>query len=130
VRARLIKPELHEYAPLARCSRDARLVFIGLLNLADDDGNVSLNPAFIRSRLFSQDDTPFSDIEGWIIELCESPGILEACSNTARRHQRSVVLVRSAHCFRVRSTTSDDVPCERPKLREDGEVRESGVAAR
>lgn len=55
---RTIKPEFWQDERLARVSRDARLLFIGLLNLADDFGTLRGNPHLIRGQVF-----PFENID-------------------------------------------------------------------
>jgi len=51
-RIRTIKPEFWLNEELAACSAYARLLAIGLLNIADDAGYFNANPALIKSAIF------------------------------------------------------------------------------
>lgn len=55
-RIRSIKPDFWADEKLATVSRDARLLFIGLISMADDEGRMRGNPAFVRSSIFPYDD--------------------------------------------------------------------------
>lgn len=44
----------------------ARLLQIGLINLADDQGRVKAHPAYLRSQLFPYDDVSLDDISDWL----------------------------------------------------------------
>jgi hypothetical protein len=54
-RIRTIKPEFWQDEKLARIPRDARLMFIGLWNIADDEGRLRGSPLFIRAQVFPYD---------------------------------------------------------------------------
>lgn len=51
-RIRTVKPEFWQDEDLAECSEAARLLAIGLLNHADDEGYFKANPKLIRSVVF------------------------------------------------------------------------------
>lgn len=69
-RIRTIKPQFWGDEDLARVPREARLLFIGLWNLADDYGICKRHPAWIKGQLFPYDDDLKSDqIEAWIEAL-------------------------------------------------------------
>lgn len=55
-RIRTIKPEFWTDEKIGSIKRDIRLLFIGLWNLADDDGVLKANPAYIKGQLFAFDD--------------------------------------------------------------------------
>jgi hypothetical protein len=55
-RIRTIKPTIWQSEQLANVPRDARLLFIGLISHADDDGRLRGAPALIRSEVFPYDD--------------------------------------------------------------------------
>ncbi len=59
-RIRQIKPEFYLDDELARCSRDARLLFPGLWMLADRAGRLENRPAKIKAQIFPYD----NDIDG------------------------------------------------------------------
>lgn len=54
-RIRSIKPELWTDERLAECSLSARLLFIGLLNFADDNGNQVYSAKRIKMQVFPAD---------------------------------------------------------------------------
>jgi hypothetical protein len=54
-RIRSIKPEFWSHERLAQCSRDARLLFIGLWNHCDDLGRARAHPALIKGQVFPYD---------------------------------------------------------------------------
>lgn len=55
-RIRTIKPEFWHDEKVGSLKRDERLLYIGLWNLADDDGVCKASPVFIKSSLFPYDD--------------------------------------------------------------------------
>lgn len=69
MRIRTIKPEFWKSESVGRLSRDARLLFIGLWNHADDEGRFRASPALIKAELFPYDDIKPATILGWIKEL-------------------------------------------------------------
>jgi hypothetical protein len=55
-RIRSVKPEFWQDEKLSTVSRDARLLFIGLWNFADEQGRLRGNPKKIRGEVFPYDD--------------------------------------------------------------------------
>jgi hypothetical protein len=51
------------------CSVNARLLFIGMWNFADDLGRLALAPKTIKAQIFPSDDIDFNTIRGMIDEL-------------------------------------------------------------
>jgi len=68
-RIRTIKPEFQQSESMGRVSRDARLLFIELWTLADDEGRSRASSRMLASLLFPFDDDAPSLIEGWLKEL-------------------------------------------------------------
>jgi hypothetical protein len=75
-RIRSIKPELPQSESMGNVSRDARLTFIQLWTLADDEGRLRGNSRMLASLLFPYDDgedghvlTTAKDVEAWMVEL-------------------------------------------------------------
>lgn len=75
-RIRSIKPELPQSESMGNVSRDARLTFIQLFTLADDEGRLRGNSRMLASLLFPYDDgedgrprTTGKDVETWMVEL-------------------------------------------------------------
>ena len=54
-RIRTIKPQFWDDLKIGRLSRDARLLYIGLWNFADDLGVVIADPAWLKSKIFPYD---------------------------------------------------------------------------
>jgi len=69
-RIRSLKPELWQDEKIGRLSRDARLLFVGLITLADDDGRFRALPALILGHVFPYDDDALKRLEKWMAELC------------------------------------------------------------
>lgn len=69
-RIRTIKPEFWDSPDIGDVSRDARLTFIGLWNLADDHGRLEAVPAALKGDLFPyDDDVTVEMVCGWINDL-------------------------------------------------------------
>ena len=72
-RIRTIKPSFWKDQKLGRMKRDVRLMFIGLWNLADDEGVVCADSCIIKSELFPFDeDLRVKTINEWIAQLTEA----------------------------------------------------------
>ncbi|MGR6502839.1 hypothetical protein [Shewanella sp. Koi 1] len=69
-RIRTVKPEFWTDEDLATVSETARLVAIGLLNLADDEGYFNANPRLIECSLFPLTE-PSVSIQECLNQLCE-----------------------------------------------------------
>ena len=74
-RIRTIKPEFPQSESMGRVSREARLCFILLWTLADDEGRLRGNSRMLASLLFPYDDDASDNIDGWLREL-ETEGCL------------------------------------------------------
>jgi len=73
-RIRTIKPEFWTDEKVGELKRDERLLFLGLLNLADDEGVLKATPAFIKGQIFAYDeDLSIADVRGWLdtLVLCK-----------------------------------------------------------
>lgn len=75
-RIRTIKPELPHSETLALVSRDARLLFILLFTIADDEGRARASSRLLASLLYPHDDgmeghirTNSTDVGCWLAEL-------------------------------------------------------------
>lgn len=69
-RIRTIKPEFWTDEKVGELKRDERLLFLGLLNLADDEGIVKATPAFIKGQIFAYDeDLSIADVKVWLDAL-------------------------------------------------------------
>lgn len=68
-RIRTIKPEFPQAESMGRVSRDARLTFVLLWTLADDDGRSRASSRLLASLLYPYDDDAASKMDGWLAEL-------------------------------------------------------------
>lgn len=69
-RIRTIKPDVWEDEAIGRVSRDARLLFIGLITQADDDGRLRGDLRLLRAKIYPYDEgLTAKEIQSWIDEL-------------------------------------------------------------
>jgi hypothetical protein len=68
-RIRTIKPEFPQSESMGRVSRDARLCFVQMWTIADDEGRLRGNSRMLASLLFPYDDDAPGLIDLWISEL-------------------------------------------------------------
>jgi hypothetical protein len=68
-RTRSIKPEFWSDEKLAKVSRDARLLFVGLWTVSDDHAVCKAHPVWLKSQLFPYDDVKISTFSKWLKEL-------------------------------------------------------------
>jgi hypothetical protein len=94
-RIRSIKPEFWTSAQVMECSMNARLMFIGMWNFADDLGRLPMSPKTIKAQIFPSDDISSDGILGMINELSENGLLLtyiigdkEYLQITGWQHQR------------------------------------------
>jgi hypothetical protein len=95
-RIRTIKPSLWGDPDVCRVSRDARLLMIGLISMADDEGRFLGSPAAIAGYVFPNDSIPASRLRKWLDELARTKlihlysidGISYGCFLSWRAHQR------------------------------------------
>lgn len=72
-RIRSLKPEIWDDEALGACTRDARLLFVGLITQADDSGRFRAAPALLRASIFPYDEKLTKDrVEVWIDELADA----------------------------------------------------------
>ena len=68
-RIRSIKPEFWTSEQVMECSPNARLMFIGMWNFADDLGRLPCSPKSIKAQIFPSDEISLDTIRGMINEL-------------------------------------------------------------
>jgi hypothetical protein len=68
-RKRMIEPELWTDEQVSNLSRDARLLFIGLISNADDEGRLKGTPRYLKAVIFPYDDIGASLIDSWLNEV-------------------------------------------------------------
>lgn len=95
-RIRTVKPDFWTDEKIGRLKREERLLFIGLWNLADDQGVIKNSSAYIKGQLFSyDDDLRTQTIDSWLASLINArmlvPFRFEAegylCIRTFNEHQ-------------------------------------------
>jgi hypothetical protein len=75
-RIRTIKPEFPQSETVGKLSRDARLLFIMLWTISDDEGRLRAASRMLASLLYPYDDDARDLIDGWLDEL-EREGCIE-----------------------------------------------------
>ena len=68
-RYRTVKPEFWTSEQVIECSTNARLMFIGMWNFADDAGRLPLSLKSIKAQIFPSDDISLDTIRRMIDEL-------------------------------------------------------------
>lgn len=69
-RIRTVKPEFWTHEKTTACSRDARLLFIGLWNFADDSGRAHDSSRELKMRILpGDDDITSAHVEKWLVDL-------------------------------------------------------------
>lgn len=95
-RIRTIKPEFWEDELIGTLPTEARLLFLGLISHADDEGRFRAHPCVIRSQIFAYDEIKPARVKAWLQQLAELGRIVlyengsqayGAVSNF-RKHQR------------------------------------------
>lgn len=71
-RIRTIKPEFPQSETTGRLSRDARLLFIQLWTIVDDEGRARGSSRMLASLLYPYDDDAPALMQGWLDELQEA----------------------------------------------------------
>lgn len=68
-RKRMISPNFWTDEKLGECSIQERMLFMGLISNADDEGYGRANPKLLKSLIFPYDDLRASDLEKWLSHL-------------------------------------------------------------
>lgn len=85
-RIRTLKPEIWQDPKVGKLSQGARLVFIGLITQADDEGRLEYHPRMLRGRLFLWDDDVTDDtVDQWVTEV-EATGMIRRYSNNGNNY--------------------------------------------
>ena len=71
-RIRTVKPSFWGSGDTAKLSRDARLLALGLVSMADDDGRFLAAATAINGYVFPNDDLPNTKVSKWLDELAAS----------------------------------------------------------
>lgn len=95
-RIRTIKPTIWGDAGVARVSRDARLLMVGLITMADDSGRFLSSPAAVTGHIYPNDSIQPSRVQRWLDELAKQDlihlyridGIAYGCFLKWKKHQK------------------------------------------
>lgn len=68
-RYRTVKPEFWTSEQVVECSTNARLLFVGMWNFADDGGAMKASAKTLKMQVFPADDFTVDDIQGMVDEL-------------------------------------------------------------
>jgi hypothetical protein len=75
-RIRTVKPEIWQDEKVGDLSHSARLLFLGLITMADDEGRLRALSSLILGHVFPYDDVPPARLQRWIGELVNAQQIL------------------------------------------------------
>lgn len=68
-RIRTLKPETWHDERVGKLSRDARLLFVGMITMADDEGRLLAEPSALLGHIFPFDRDAPRKIERWLSEI-------------------------------------------------------------
>ena len=68
-RIRTVKPELWQSPEIMNISHSARLLFVGLITQADDEGRGSADARKLKASIFGGDDITAENVKEWLAEL-------------------------------------------------------------
>jgi hypothetical protein len=54
----------------------ARLLQIGIINMADDQGRMKAHPAYLRSQIFPYDDVLINDVQSWLDQIAANDTLI------------------------------------------------------
>jgi hypothetical protein len=94
-RIRTFKPQFWGSPEIAAMSRDARLLALGLISFADDDGRFVAGISGINGYIFPNDDLPSGRVQKWFGEVVASSfvhvyadsGVKYGCIPSWHNHQ-------------------------------------------
>lgn len=71
-RRRLITPQIWDDAAVAKMTREERLLFVGMITIADDEGRLVASPAHLLGSIFPHDrDVTQQRILAWREAVCK-----------------------------------------------------------
>lgn len=84
-RIRTVKPTFWGDEKVVDLSRDARLLLLGLISLADDEGRFPASLVAITGHVFPHDGLPPTKIRRWLTEI-EAVGIIRLYTDGRREY--------------------------------------------
>jgi hypothetical protein len=121
-RIRTLKPEVWADEKIGRLTREARLLFVGLVTMADDAGRFRALPSLIVGHVFPYDDDAFEHLAGWIDELATA-GLLHLYAVEGVRYG---ALPNWTRHQKVNRPTASILP--EPTLTDHGSLTEDAVS--
>lgn len=111
-RIRTVKPTFWGSGATARLSRDARLLTLGLISFADDDGRFLASTAAVNGFVFPNDELPPTKVRKWLEEITsigliheyQRDGVRYGCFPSWHEHQ---VINR----YTPSTLPEPDIPC-------------------
>jgi len=127
-RIRTIKPQLWGSGDVTGLSRDARLLFIGLISMADDDGRFLASVNAINGYVFPNDELAPGKVRKWLTEISDAgtiylysrDGVSYGCIPNWHKHQ-----VVNRHTKSV--LPEPDIECYPRRLTEDSRRTHGGL---
>ncbi len=105
-RIRSIKPEFWTHEKTTACSRDARLLFIGLWNFADDSGRAHDSSRELKMRILpGDDDITSAHVEAWLDELANA-GLIVRYEVEGKRY----IQIKGWHHQKIQHPTPSNFP--------------------
>jgi hypothetical protein len=71
-RIRTLKPEIWEDEAVGRLGPWERLLFIGLITMADDEGRLRALPNAIAGHVFPYDNVPAAKLKSWLKHVADA----------------------------------------------------------
>lgn len=84
-RIRTVKPEFWTSEQIVECSPITRLLFIGMWNFCDDNGNHPASTKTLKMQIFPGDDIPPNEIENCVDEL-HREGLIFTYNNNGKEY--------------------------------------------
>ena len=100
----MVKPDFFESESLAECNHSARLCFIGLWVMSDDNGNCKLNPRRLNRQIFPDDNLTNGEFLGLLQQLERVGCIKDPSKSTVPKPPESLSKVKTTAFF-------DDYQC-------------------
>lgn len=94
-RKRMISPELWDNQSFGELSMLAKVLFIGMISQADDDGKGVLSPQLLKSKIFPYDELRVADVDKALKEIGHNVSVANSAdtdkAQEERGHKMSVI---------------------------------------
>jgi len=85
-RRRMIDPDFWNDSRVKKLPPTERLLFIGMISQADDEGRLLSDPAFLRSKIFPYDDFTLEDITAMLTHILQTNPNLQLYENSGEKY--------------------------------------------